>query len=366
MYILVFIIILAILVLIHEAGHYFAAKKQGILVEEFGFGFPPRLWGFKRGETLYSINLLPIGGFVKLYGEEYHEGEAKVDPKLKDRAFVYKKPWQKAIVIVAGVVMNFLLGWILISYLFTQGVPTPSNHVLVDAVSPGSPAARAGLHASDQILQIAHDGKTYQVKTTEDLVKYGRDFAGTSVIFVVERNSQPVQIAITPRKNPPAGQGALGISVTSFIERKYPWYEAPYYGLGHAFTITAAIATELGKTLYKVVIGQGAKVEVSGPVGIAQYTGTAIKFGRNAVLELMALLSLNLAIINILPFPALDGGRLVFIVYEWIFRRPVNKNFEQRVNMAGMIVLLGLAALITVHDVVKLQFTQNVLKQIFH
>jgi regulator of sigma E protease len=101
-------------------------------------------------------------------------------------------------------------------------------------------------------------------------------------------------------------------------------------------------------------------------VGIAQYTGTAIKFGRNAVLELMALLSLNLAIINILPFPALDGGRLVFIVYEWIFRRPVNKNFEQRVNMAGMIVLLGLAALITVHDVVKLQFTQNVLKQIFH
>ncbi len=365
MYILVFIVILAILVIIHELGHFIAAKKQGILVEEFGIGFPPRVWGFKRGETLYSINLLPIGGFVKVYGEEYHEEDTHVDPKLKDRAFVYKKPWQKAIVIVAGVVMNFLLGWILISYLFTQGVPTPTNNVLVDAVSAGSPAAQAGLKQADQILQITHKGKSYSIKSPDDLVKYGHQFAGEPVVFVVERDNQPRQITITPRKNPPAGQGALGISITSYIERKYPWHEAPVYGLIHAATITSAIATELGKTLLKVVTGDGAKVDVAGPVGIAQYTGTAIKFGKNAVLELMALLSLNLAIINILPFPALDGGRLVFIVYEWVTRRQVNKAFEQRVNMAGMVILLGLAALITVSDVIKLQFTQNLLQQIF-
>lgn len=365
MHILVFIIILAILVLIHELGHFIAAKKQGIMVEEFGFGFPPRVWSFKRGETTYSINLLPIGGFVKVYGEEYHEEDSHVDPKLRDRAFVSKKPWQKAIVIVAGVVMNFLLAWVLISYLFTQGVPTPSNHVIVDGVTKESPAASAGLRTGDIIVQITSDDSTYEVKKTDDLIKYSREFAGRPVVFVIEREGQPMQRTITPREKPPKGEGALGISVTSFIERKYPWYEAPIYGLGHSFAISGAIASELGKTVVKLVQGQGANVDVAGPVGIAQYTGTAIKFGQNAVLELMALLSLNLAIINILPFPALDGGRLVFIMYEWITKRQVNKKFEQHVNMAGMIMLLTLAAVITVHDIFQLSSFQSLIRTIF-
>ena len=355
MYILVFIIILAILVLIHEFGHFIAAKKNGIKVEEFGFGFPPRIWGIKKGETLYSINLLPIGGFVKLYGEEYHEEDGtKVDPKLKNRAFVNKKPWQKAVVIVAGVVMNFLLAWILISYLFTQGVPTPTNNVLIDDVKPGTPAATAGFKKSDEISSVRAGGRDQKVTDTNGLIALSKEYGGREVVFNVRRDGRDMKIAVTPRKNPPAGEGPLGIVITSYIEKKYPWYEAPFYGLVHSFQITRQIVVELGKTLASLLSFQGAKVDVAGPIGIAQFTGQAIKFGNNAVLELMALLSLNLAVVNILPFPALDGGRLVFVIYEWVTKRQVNKKIEQYTNIFGMVVLLTMAALISIHDIVKL------------
>lgn len=355
MHILLFIVILTILVFVHELGHFIAAKKNGIKVEEFGFGFPPRLWGFKKGETIYSINWIPIGGFVKLYGEEYHEeGGEKVPAKDKDRTFVSKKPWQKAIVIIAGVVMNFALAWILISYLFTQGVPTPSNNVIVESVKPGTPAAAAGLMAKDEITSLNAGGQTLKVSTSEQLIKLSKEYGGKELVFSVKRGESTKNISVVPRKNPPAGEGPLGIVITSYIEKKYPWYEAPFYGLVHAFQITRQIVVELGKTLVSLVTAQKTNVDVAGPIGIAQFTGQAIKFGNNAVLELMALLSLNLAVVNILPFPALDGGRLVFVVYEWITRRQVNKKVEQYTNIFGMIVLLSLAALISINDIVKL------------
>lgn len=354
MYILVFIIILAVLVLIHEFGHFIAAKKNGIKVEEFGFGFPPRVWGFRKGETLYSINLLPIGGFVKLYGEEYHEDGEKVDPKLKDRAFINKKPWQKAIVIVAGVVMNFLLAWVLISYLFTQGVPTPTKNVIVDNVKPGTPAAVGGLQKEDQISKITADGNEYIVSDTDALISYSKKFGGKPVVFRVKRGAADVNVTVVPRLNPPAGEGPLGIVITSYIEKKYPWYEAPFYGLIHAFQITRQIVFELGKMLVSLITLQKTKVDVAGPIGIAQLTGQAIKFGNNAVLELVALLSLNLAVVNILPFPALDGGRLVFVIYEWVTKRRVNKKVEQYTNIFGMVVLLSMAVIFSINDIMKL------------
>src|SRR3990167_3082436 len=145
MTILIFILILSLLVIVHELGHFIAAKRQGVLVEEFGIGFPPRVFGIKKGETTYSINLLPIGGFVKLYGEEYTQIEGKKETTNRNRAFAYKHPWQKSLIIVAGVIGNFLLGWVLISFLFTQGVPSPINKVLIESVQPNSPAANADL-----------------------------------------------------------------------------------------------------------------------------------------------------------------------------------------------------------------------------
>lgn len=352
MTILVFIIILAILVLVHEFGHFIAAKKSGVLVEEFGFGFPPRIFSIKYKGTLYSINAIPLGGFVKVYGEEYKE---KINPKLKLGAFSQKKPHLKAFIIIAGVIGNFLLGWILISYLFTQGVPTPTNKVIIEKVQTDTPAFKSGIKDNDQVLKIQKDSGQYNITTTSDLADYSRKFAGDEITLIIKRGQDIFPLKIVPRKNPPAGQGPLGVQISSpFVEKKYIWYQAPFFGLVEAANITKTIVKELLKTLYQLMTFQHPKVDVAGPVGIARFTGQAIKLGKNAVLELMALLSLNLAVVNILPFPALDGGRLVFVLYEWITKRRVNEKLEQYLNLAGIVILLFLAALITVNDIVKI------------
>lgn len=368
MSIIIFILILGIIVLIHELGHFIAAKKNGIRVEEFGIGFPPRIFGKKIGETIYSINLFPIGGFVKLFGEEYHEitsqpkrlrSEAGEPLRLKDKdntqAFVFKKPWQKASVIVAGVLGNFLLGWFLITFLFTQGVPTPVNKILIEKITPDSPAHKADLKPKDFIVQLKKEGRIYKLTSPNDLTVLTQKSLGQKIILTVERNNQNIDVSVTPRKNPPPGEGPLGVVITSpFIEKKYPWYKAPFYGLLEAFNITAKIVVELTKTLIQLVTLQKPQVEVAGPIGIARFTGQVVKFGRNAVLELMALLSLNLAVINILPFPALDGGRFAFVVYEWITKKRVNQRIERNLNLIGFAILISLAILVTINDIVKI------------
>jgi regulator of sigma E protease len=357
--IIVFFLILGLLVLVHEFGHFLAAKRNGIMVEEFGFGLPPRIWGKKFGETLYSLNLFPFGGFVKLYGEEYREhvdpeAKLKIDPRLTNRAFAYKKPWQKAVVVIGGVVGNFLLGWVLISFLFTQGVPTPINRVYVERVQAGSPASAAGLQEGDYIKALKVDNQTYQIKSTNELISLTKKFAGQEIVLVVDRNGQTVNLQVTPRENPPKGEGPLGVTITSFVEKKYPWYQAPVYGLIEAFKITERIISELFRIAYQLITFQKPEIEITGPIGIAQYTGQAVRFGKNAVLELIALLSLNLAVINILPFPALDGGRMLFVIYEWVTRRHVNQKVERYLNLIGIILLLSLAIIISVNDIIRI------------
>ncbi|MDH7476163.1 MAG: M50 family metallopeptidase [Microgenomates group bacterium] len=353
--VVVFIFILAVLVLVHEFGHFIAAKKQGVLVEEFGFGYPPRIFGFQIGETLYSLNLIPLGGFVKLYGEASEELANQKKSVPKNRAFINKKPWQKALIIVAGVLGNFLLGWLLIAYLFTQGVPSPTKQVIVEAVQKNSPAARAGIIPKDIIEKIIVEKKQYEIKSTADLINLSKKFAGQSLTFQVLRDGQKKFFEIVPRKNPPAGQGPLGVVITNFVEKKYPWYQAPFYGLIEAFAITKQILVELLKTLFLFLTLQKPKTDLSGPIGVAYFTGQVIKFGKNAVLELIALLSLNLAVINIfLPFPLLDGGRLVLIIYEWITRKKVNKTLEKYLNIIGLAFLITIAILVSVNDIIKI------------
>lgn len=341
MVVLIFILTLSVLVLVHEFGHFLMAKKMGVKVEEFGIGLPPKLFGIRKGETLYTVNLLPIGGFVKLFGEEYSEttkGE-------KHRTFVDKKPWQKTLIVLGGVFGNFLLGWFIFSYLVTQGVPVPTNQVIVETVTKNSPASRAGLQTKDIITNFT---------TSDQLIAYTKKFAGKEIKLQVVRNQKKLVLNLVPRLNPPKGQGPLGIAITSYTEKKYPWYTAPYYGLVEAFNISSKIASELGKMLLGFITFQKQKVDVAGPIGIASLAGQAVKFGKNAYLEFLALLSLNLAIMNILPFPALDGGRLVFVLYEGFTKKKPNKHFEQYTNIIGFVALLSLAALITVNDIAKL------------
>lgn len=353
---LIFLIILIILVLIHELGHFIAAKKSGVLVEEFGFGFPPRIFGKKFGETLYSINLVPLGGFVKLYGEEYHEGEkkkpdAKHNPK--HRAFVHKTPLQKTIIITAGVVMNFILGWVILSFLFTQGVPTAAG-VIVSSVQKNTPASEAGLMVGDTLVSISHEDTIVEIQSTEDLIKSTQTFADLQTILIVNRAEKIFSVDITPRSNPPKGEGSFGVVIEQKVElMKYPWYTAPYYGFIEAASMIKTIAVEILKIPAQFFTKQSTTVEFTGPVGIAKIIGEARKFGIVALLQITAVLSLNLAVINILPFPALDGGRQVFIFYEWITGKRTNQNLEHYLNLAGIILLLTLSAVITIFDIQK-------------
>jgi regulator of sigma E protease len=356
MSILIFLLILSILVLVHEFGHFIAAKKNGVLVEEFGIGFPPRLFGIKIKETVYSVNLIPLGGFVKLYGEEYDEMSQKAKgkrQKAKKKAFVYKHPWQKIMIIVAGVVGNFFLGWFLISYLFTQGVPVPANKVIIEKVQEKSPAKEAFLQPKDAIYSLKVD-KVYPIKTSTDLITLTKKFAGKKIVLYVERGKEKIQTVIVPRKNPPKNEGPLGIVITSMTEKKYPWYQAPFYGLAHAASTTQKIIVELTKTIFQLLTFKKPSVDIAGPIGIARFTSEAAKSGKNAVLELMALLSLNLAVVNLLPFPALDGGRLVFALYELLTKKRINKKLESYLNLFGFIFLIAVAILVSINDILKI------------
>lgn len=361
--ILVFFVLLSILVIIHEFGHFFVAKKSGMLVEEFGFGLPPRIFGIKFGGTLYSINLLPFGGFVKIYGEDPSEVSPKSSLRQgsgrqaiqKSKAFYQKPWWQRALVIVAGPFMNFVLAVVVISYLFTKGVFVPSGHVTIVSVEQNSPAARAQLAKNDVIQSIetvAHQ-KT-QVTTVQELISLAKQNAGTEVTVHYLRSGTTYQVTMVPRKNPPAGQGMLGITITDVAKKNYTWYEAPFAGLKESLKISVTFYRELGGMLFQAITLHKPQLEVTGPVGIAKLTGEAVKDGFDSVLQLLGLLSLNLALINIVPFPALDGGQFAFVMYELVTRRKINDEIKAKINAAGFIFLLGLIALISLNDIRKL------------
>lgn len=365
--VIAFVLILSVLVLIHELGHFLVAKKLGIKVEEFGFGFPPRVFGIKKGETLYSINLLPVGGFVKLFGEDAAGGgsvknKTKNDERItKDqlgRAFFARPIWQRFTVVVAGVVMNFLLAVILISYLFgTQGVALPSKQIHVTEVSSGSPAAQAGLKAGDVIVSL--NGKS--VLSTQQFIKTVKQSEGKEIFLGISRADKNSTITLTPRKIFPKGQGPVGVGISNIIVKKYAWYEAPFFGTIEALKFSWMIVTGLGEMVFNLV-AHGTKPQgVAGPVGVAELTGQAVSYGVNATLWFMALLSINLAVLNVLPIPALDGGRLFFIMIEVVTRKKVNSKYENYTHMVGLILLLSLMLLITVFDILRIASGQSII-----
>jgi len=358
--ILAFIIILSVLVLIHEAGHFVTAKLFGIKVEEFGFGLPPRIFGKKFGETIYSLNWLPIGGFVKLYGEdeagggkpEFKNQNSKVKTEDIDRAFFSRPVWQRFVVVFAGVFMNFVLAVAILSFLFSAvGVPISGNKVSVDVVVKNSPAEKAGLRVGDVVESI--NGAS--IISTTQLIAITKKHLGQEMVLKVESKSSKIEsLQITPRKVYPANEGAMGIAISqNSTIKKYPWYEAPFVGTKEALHETYLIANGLVMIVVQIFTKASIPSDVAGPVGIAQLTGVVVSNGPFAVLSFLALLSLNLALINVLPIPALDGGRLLFIVIEGVFRKKVDQRIEGYAHAIGMAILLGLIALITLHDLYR-------------
>lgn len=366
--IIIFLVILSVLVLIHEAGHFFTAKFFGIKVEEFGFGIPPKAFTlFKKGETSYTINWLPIGGFVKLYGEDAAGGgkvqveSSKLKVEDESRAFYSRPVWQRFTVVFAGVFMNFVLAVAIISILFSiVGVSVPAKHVLVADVVKGAPAANAGIKTGDVIEKV----NDVEVNTPEQLIALTKKHLGEEVQLQVKTNSKEKTIKLTPRKNYPKNEGAMGVAISPNFEiKKYPIWEAPFVGTKEVLNQTWLIAQGLYKTVFQIFTQAKIPSDVAGPVGIAQLTGTIVKIGPSAVLSFMALLSLNLAIINVLPIPALDGGRLLFIVIEGLTGKKVSPRAETMAHTIGMAFLLGLIALITLHDILRVISGQPILPQ---
>lgn len=392
-----FILILSVLVFVHELGHFLMAKRAGILVEEFGFGLPPRLWGKKVGETLYSINALPIGGFVKLYGEDggprtEDRGQMAEDRnqmvRNQGRAYFEKSIPRRLSVLLAGVTMNLLLGVIAFSVLyFVYGIPTKTGRVVIAGIAENSPAELAELKLDDQVVSI--DGK--KIFEMEEFVDLAKAKAGQSVrLEIVREKDNPCRketegeageqnkvlggaatgeigfqcqgnnliVSVIPRVSPPAGEGPLGVAITDTELKKYPWYQTPYLGVIEGFKESLAwgemILDSLGKTLLALVTKGTVPKDIAGPIGIFQVTGEVAKSGFLAVLQFLGILSVNLAIINILPLPALDGGRLVFLGYEAVTRKKPNPKVELAVNNIGMALLLGLMVLITINDILRL------------
>lgn len=386
---IVFLIILSLLVLVHELGHFLAAKKFGIKVEEFGFGLPPRILGVNYKGTIYSINWLPIGGFVKLYGEDEEEtsltsdggrpilskveGEAMTPPRWTNRAFFAKPKLVRMAVLLAGVTMNFLLAVVVISYIFSQGVFVPTEKVFIREVASGSPAELAGFKVNDEVLVVAGQ----KITKTEQFVEITKKNVGQEISVEVLRQAdnpcakeqkvlgaypglkischgENVVVFVTPRASPPKGEGPIGVAISNLEERKYPWYQAPFLGTIEAFKLSGLMVVELEKILVKLITFQPVGEEVAGPLGIAQATGEAVKFGWIAVLQLLGLLSLNLAVVNILPFPALDGGRLLFVGIEAITGKKVKPRWERWAHQIGMGILLGLIVLVTINDLLRI------------
>ncbi len=369
--IFVFLVMLSVLVLIHELGHYLVARKFGIKVEEFGFGFPPRVWGKKIGETLYSINLLPIGGFVKLYGED-EAGAGKISKGKKvtkdlDRAFFAKPIYQRILVVIAGVTMNFILAVIIVTYLFTtDGIPTPGTTVTLTEISKGSPAETAGLKKGDIIQKI---GNT-EIKDTQTLVTEARKNLGEELSITVTRSASSGQeretkvIKVTPRKDFPEGEGPMGIAISQSVDiRKYPFPQSLIEGTKQAVKDSWQVVIGFKMVVTEIITRFTVPQGVAGPIGMAQLTGEFVRVGPAAVLALVYTLSLSLAVLNVLPIPALDGGRLLFILIEAVTRKKVNARFEAYAHLVGLVLLLSFLALVSYKDIIRIVAGQSILPQ---
>ncbi len=343
-----FILVLSVLILVHEAGHFFMARRVGIKVEEFGFGIPPRIWGKKIGETLYSLNWLPFGGFVRLHGENSEEGVT--EPK---RAFVNKSKKARSAVIVAGVIMNFLLAIVLFSVTYSvSGIPRQTDNVRVLEVDEGSPAADASLKAGDYIRQV--NGK--DLSGTDSFLEMVGSSEG-ELQLSVERDGETMQLSMTPRKDPPEGEGPLGVVVTSTETYFPPWWQRPFYGFYYGFqeaVFWGGAVIDGFVVLFSNLFSGTVPADIAGPVGIYAITTEVASYGFMSLINFVGVLSVNLAILNIIPFPALDGGRLFFIVIEALFGKKVLPKVENAFHTVGMALLILLLVAITIGDVSKL------------
>jgi regulator of sigma E protease len=372
MSIIIFIIILLVLVVSHEFGHFFVAKKAGIRVDEFSFGFPPKLFGKKIGETTYNFNALPLGGYVKIYGQGSDDfpgqnGE-EVTEADKERSFMHKPRYIQAAVLFAGVFMNLLVAWLLLSVGFISGLPTsvgsvPKGGVIenqaltITSVLGGSPAEIGGLKTGDKILSLETiDDSTKLLSLelgTESVQSFVKANSGKEIKVSLIRGKEQKEVTVIPEQND-NGSAVIGISMDTIGTMKLPVHMAIWEGLKLTGDVTKATVFGFYNLIKSAILGKADMSTLTGPVGIVGVVGDAAEFGFIYLLSFTALISINLAVINLVPFPALDGGRLLFLLIEKIKGSRIKPQIANWVNMIGFGLLMLLMVVITYHDIVKL------------
>lgn len=363
MSILIFIVILLVLVVSHEFGHFIVAKKSGIRVDEFSFGFPPKLFGKKVGETTYNFNALPFGGYVKIFGE--NGAEENISEEDKKRSFIYKPRYIQAAVLIAGVVMNFLVAWLLLSVGYMSGLPSSTatapkgvivhdQYLTITNVVKDSPAEISGLKAGDKLLKLSTE-KDYTETPSADSVKYFIKKHGEESIKVSYlRGPDAGEITVTPKNLNGDGVPVIGIAMDTIGTLKLPVHKALWEGLKLTSNLTVGTAVGFYDLIAGALSGKGDMSAVTGPIGIVGVVGDAAKFGFVYLLSFTALISINLAVINLIPFPALDGGRLLFLLIEKIKGSRIKAEVSNIVNTIGFGLLMLLMVFVTYHDIVKL------------
>lgn len=383
--IVTFIIVLSVLVFVHELGHFMMARRFGVKAEEFGFGFPPRAFGVYKDiagkwkhvlggkqvtdcpGTVYSINWLPLGGFVKIKGEN---GDKENEPD----SFAGRPVWQRAVMLSAGVIMNVILASLLIIAGYLVGLPQAldagldpraqvrDKKIQIVQVLKGSPAEAADLEIGDTITSI--DNQRFE--SYGDLQKYVSSKAGQKLNYKIKRGQDELEEKITPTMIKETGQGGIGIAISETGIVSYPWYLAIWQGLITTISLVWAIISAFYEFFKGLIVGQGVSADLAGPVGIAAITGQVVRLGFIYLMQFTALLSINLAVINFFPFPALDGGRVLFLIIEKIKGSPVKRELEGVIHNIGFALLMILVLLVTFRDVSKFGgIFRNIWEKIF-
>ncbi|MFH1744844.1 MAG: RIP metalloprotease RseP [bacterium] len=369
--VITFIIVLSVLVLVHELGHFWVARRYGLRPREFGFGFKPRAlgiyktadgkWKISHGsrevtdavDTIYSINWIPLGGFVDL-GEDEEPGE-------NSNHFGNKPIWQRAAILLAGVTMNIVLAMVIFSFGFMVGLPQQlpedgingaiiKNHqVQVLEVLPDSPAKSAGLKTGDIILSV--DG--VKINFASSLMEYTNKRVGDDLTYIIKRGREKIEKKIKPEIIKDTGMGGVGIAIAEIGTVRYPIHLAIWNGIKITCFLTVAIFMAFCGLIKGLFVGQGLGDSIGGPVRIAEVTAQAAQMGFAYLLNFTAILSINLAILNGLPFPALDGGRILFLIIEKIKGRPVKRELEGTIHYIGFALLMVFVVAVTYNDIAR-------------
>lgn len=359
MFLLLFILILIALILVHEFGHFSVAKLFGVKVDEFGVGFPPRVAARKFGETVYSFNWILVGGFVKIFGEDANEGAQN------PRSFAHKNRGIQAAVLLAGVTFNIIFAWLILSVGYLAGLPTAAGqesfgrvenaYIEISSVLADSPAQKAGLKAGDRVEVVQTGSATLPVgSTAEELRAFIAAHQNESMVLNVVRGAAAVNVVAKPEAGLVEGKKALGVNLADVGTLKLPAYTAFLQGAVSTKDMTVNIASGLGGFFKQIFSGTADYSGVAGPIGIAGIGASAVEEGFASAILITALISINLAIINLLPIPGLDGGRLVIVAVEAVIRRPVNPRIVMALSLVGFALLALLMITISVHDISRL------------